>query len=401
MKIMRRLFREERGAVLVYVSLFMIVLLGSAGGVMDIGMLYENRRQLQNGADGAALAGAQELLRFELSVGDRQTLAINTALDYAQRNGISVSQIDAGYPQVLCVPFPYNNNCDPSNEHYYNAVKVSASRYLDLLVAGLMNNNLGDVGAFATGIAAPMIPTQGVWPWGVSNCDDWDGDADPILECGVPEGQRVVLKMSAPPGSPGNYFALDFPNSAGGSGYGDNIQDGYGNESGDYIKPSLPWCGQGDPGAGCTGVDDPYVQTKTGNNVGTTRAAVDYLINMAASSGQDDPASAINEPVDRCTWPGAPKSPSDPDVPPPAGWVGNVTSCYRIGIVPIIYQRWTSLSGNKPVDIVHWGTFYLIGRTTGPGGQLQVWGYYSNEAILGGGRFSDTDTGLWSVRLWE
>ncbi|MDP2660739.1 MAG: Tad domain-containing protein, partial [Dehalococcoidia bacterium] len=308
---MRRLFQEQRGSVLIYVTLSMVVLLAFSAGVADMGMLYENRRQLQNGVDGAALAGAQELLRFDLLAAERRLPAENTALYYAQLNGI-----EPEYPIVCGVDFdgcpPYVHIPDDTN-----AVVVVARRNLNLMVAGLLNSDAGGVVAFATAIVAPMSPTEGLWPWGVSNCSDWDEDPLTPVTCGVPEGQRIVLMMSAPPNSPGNFQALDYPYSSGAKDYGDSIKYGYGNEPGDVINPKEPWCGKG-AAPGCTGVDDPYVQTEGGKMAGPTESAVDYLVDMASSSGQDDPASGWNEPVDQCTWPDAPKTPSDPDVPPPA-----------------------------------------------------------------------------------
>ncbi len=415
-----KLFKERSGSVLVYVTLSMTVLLVFGAGVMDAGLMYENRRQLQNGADGAALAGAQELLRFDLSATDRKANAEIVALNYAERNGIPVSQVDPGYPQVTCVPFAYNNNCDASNKAYYNAVEMSASRHLDLMVAALLNSGLGNVGAPATAIAYPALPTEGLWPWGVSNCDDWDFDGNP--ECGIPEGVPIILKFSSPPGSPGNFFPLDFPNSSGASDYGESIKTGYGEQPGDFIASWLPWCGTG-TGPSCPGkIDDPHVQTESGNKTGDTRTGVDYLVNQAISTGQDNPDSAWNTPEDQCTWPNAPTNPTQlpfpsppppllvPYIPPgwigggsplPGDWQGNASACYRVGIVPIIAQKWSQLSGKKPVDIIGWGAFYLIGRTTGPGGQMIVWGYFTDVAKVSGGKFSNTDTGLWAARLWQ
>ncbi|MEH0108722.1 pilus assembly protein TadG-related protein [Tersicoccus sp. MR15.9] len=51
--------QEERGAVAVIVALCMVVLLGITALVIDVGGIYVERRQLQNGADAAALAVAQ------------------------------------------------------------------------------------------------------------------------------------------------------------------------------------------------------------------------------------------------------------------------------------------------------------------------------------------------------
>lgn len=56
---MRRL-GDERGAVAVLVALLMVPLLGFAAIAIDVGALYVERGQLQNGADAAALAIAQD-----------------------------------------------------------------------------------------------------------------------------------------------------------------------------------------------------------------------------------------------------------------------------------------------------------------------------------------------------
>jgi hypothetical protein len=59
---MRRL-KDEQGAVLVIVVLMMVVLVGMAALVVDAGAMYEERRELQNGADAAALAVAEDCAR--------------------------------------------------------------------------------------------------------------------------------------------------------------------------------------------------------------------------------------------------------------------------------------------------------------------------------------------------
>lgn len=56
----RRARRDERGAVSVIVAVSMVALLGFVAITVDIGALYAERAELQNGADAAALAVAQE-----------------------------------------------------------------------------------------------------------------------------------------------------------------------------------------------------------------------------------------------------------------------------------------------------------------------------------------------------
>ncbi|NOJ58336.1 pilus assembly protein TadG-related protein [Arthrobacter sp. 260] len=57
---MRRLMKNEDGAVAVMASLLMVLVLGMTALVIDVGIVFAERAQLQNGADAAALAIAQE-----------------------------------------------------------------------------------------------------------------------------------------------------------------------------------------------------------------------------------------------------------------------------------------------------------------------------------------------------
>ena len=66
MRSLTRHDQDERGAVLVWVALMLVVLLGIGALVIDVGALYAERRQLQNGADAAALAVADGLRRGRL-----------------------------------------------------------------------------------------------------------------------------------------------------------------------------------------------------------------------------------------------------------------------------------------------------------------------------------------------
>ena len=59
--LLRLLRRDERGAVGVLVAVLLAggVLLGLGAMVIDVGQLYQERAQLQNGADAAAVAVAK------------------------------------------------------------------------------------------------------------------------------------------------------------------------------------------------------------------------------------------------------------------------------------------------------------------------------------------------------
>src|SRR3954449_9511807 len=61
LNVRRPLARDERGAVLVHVALAMLTLIAFSALAIDYGALLGARRQAQNAADAAALAGASSL----------------------------------------------------------------------------------------------------------------------------------------------------------------------------------------------------------------------------------------------------------------------------------------------------------------------------------------------------
>lgn len=78
---------NQRGQAMVFTLVFMIVLLGMAAAVLDVGAWYRAHRQTQATADASALAGAQDLP-------DSTAAASSSALDYAGRNGGGVASGD-------------------------------------------------------------------------------------------------------------------------------------------------------------------------------------------------------------------------------------------------------------------------------------------------------------------
>lgn len=61
LKSLKKLMKNEDGAVVIIVALMMTVLMGFAALAIDIGFMYNQRRALQNAADAGALAGVLEL----------------------------------------------------------------------------------------------------------------------------------------------------------------------------------------------------------------------------------------------------------------------------------------------------------------------------------------------------
>ncbi len=162
---------DERGNVLILVAFFMVVILGMAVIAIDVGSLYQNRRQVVNAADAAALAGAQEIVRAQqdgvTSDSEVQKKVRKVVVDYLGYHGaelIDVTEQDGS-------PIGANSK----------TVKVTADKEASLFFApafsALAGSNLAgssDVGAAATAklnpvympkILAPFSIHENVWPF--------------------------------------------------------------------------------------------------------------------------------------------------------------------------------------------------------------------------------------------
>ena len=81
------LWRGESGQGLVVGTLVMVMILGFAAMTVDVGLFLHEKRELQNAADAAALAGVQEL---PFSVADAEL----RAQEWADKNGIGADELE-------------------------------------------------------------------------------------------------------------------------------------------------------------------------------------------------------------------------------------------------------------------------------------------------------------------
>jgi Flp pilus assembly protein TadG len=77
---------SERGGIAVIVAILMVVMLGFAALAIDVGKLYAERAQLQNGSDAAALMMAQKCAKNDADVDCAITSTL--AADLANKNAI-------------------------------------------------------------------------------------------------------------------------------------------------------------------------------------------------------------------------------------------------------------------------------------------------------------------------
>jgi Flp pilus assembly protein TadG len=127
--------RDQRGQSLVLVVISMTVLLGMAALVLDLGLGWYAKRQLQASVDAAALAGAQEL--------PSNANAVSRAHEYILKNptrGVTDVQDTTTTKCLTTAP-----GCAP-----VNALTVKASAKADTAFARIFGINSMTVGAKAT-----------------------------------------------------------------------------------------------------------------------------------------------------------------------------------------------------------------------------------------------------------
>ena len=93
---------SERGAIIIHVAMALIALLALTAVVVDQGVMYVSRSQVQGAADAGALAGATTLLMEPTAWADA-TVAAQT---FANTNGIWGQA--PGLANVWISPLPYN-----------------------------------------------------------------------------------------------------------------------------------------------------------------------------------------------------------------------------------------------------------------------------------------------------
>ena len=133
--------RNERGAVLVFFSMVLILVIGVVAFVVDLGRTYSEKRKLQYAADAAALAGANYVGgSFGSSVFSAATAAANAN----GVNGGELLSIECGRwirgsecTQQICRAFRScaSGACTDCFDHQANAVRVQSRRDVGMTLA--------------------------------------------------------------------------------------------------------------------------------------------------------------------------------------------------------------------------------------------------------------------------
>lgn len=147
----------QAGQTLIQVALFMTTLLAFLAIAIDVGNVYQSRREMQNAADAGALAGS-----WQICFGDPAN-AESAAWDYAvTRNGAEGAEVTL------------------PNEW---TVTVVATETRDLFLANIFGMSSLVVGARAESACGAAISACGLWPVGFRE-DRWSALTD--AGCGTP-----------------------------------------------------------------------------------------------------------------------------------------------------------------------------------------------------------------------
>jgi Putative Flp pilus-assembly TadE/G-like len=117
---------REHGAVAITLALSMVMLLGLAALVVDIGYAYEHRRHMQTAADAGALAGAAEIYR------DRTGTIVSSASSATALNGFA----DGTGKIVVTVYHPPANGPHADDSRF---VEVLVEDNVATFFAGILN----------------------------------------------------------------------------------------------------------------------------------------------------------------------------------------------------------------------------------------------------------------------
>jgi len=176
--------RDERGQAIVLMTLSLVVIMGMAALVLDVGNWYHTKRRLQGTADAAALAGAQ-LLPNDPSGAQSQ------ALTYADKNGGDVAGANI---TVISTVAPNDT------------ISVRARRTDPGIFSGILGIASADIDARAKARVGPPTKARYVAPM-VVDCDhplihNCNGDSTPDF--------LVNTTMDYDPmGAPGAYGMLN------------------------------------------------------------------------------------------------------------------------------------------------------------------------------------------------
>jgi hypothetical protein len=332
--------RGERGVVIIWLTLFLLVLIGFGSLSVDVAKLAATRTQLQNAADAAALAGASAL--------DPATGVIQqtTALARAQTAAVAHKAFeDVATPVNLAAA----DVTFPTPTRIRVKVRREGSQSVVTTLAQVVGIKRLEVSATATAkVDTSGTVLCGIVPLGVS--------LNPGQNFQVGCGNQYTLKVGGGTGTQGQYGPLDFPSCAdkgacagmsptGANTYRCLLANGY-----------------------CCPIElGQELNTESGNMSGPTKQAINDRFDADAVGDEDICYSEYQS----------------------RGGTGQ-----RVVLVPIT----TPVAGNPRVTVLGFATFFLRSRP-GSGTQSTLAGEFIYQIVPGTGGGSAAGPVTFSIRL--
>ncbi|GAB3545524.1 pilus assembly protein TadG-related protein [Noviherbaspirillum agri] len=214
--------RRQEGAVAVLTALTVVVLIGMAGLVLDLGHLYITKTEMQNAADACALSAARELNAINASTVTRATdagIAAGTRnkVDFQGKAAV-IQPADITFASNLAADgngnyLNFSRNVDKLTEYVRCAPHESQTKSVAMWFMGVL------------GIGAQEMRAAAIakFPRTLKVC------AVPLVMC-APGGDATKLsvgdwysgRLSSGGGASGDYGWLEFPGQGGGT---DGLRD--------------------------------------------------------------------------------------------------------------------------------------------------------------------------------
>ena len=302
---------SESGQGLIMGVAFMVSALMLTALVADVGFVLVGKRNIQNAADAAALAGAQRLP-------ENTDAAIADARDYAHRNGVSDDEINSIY--VTTTNYPNDT------------IKVDVKRDIGFMLATVMDVTGASVSTIAAARTGSSVGAGALAPLAVPES----------TFSGLKPGDPTVLKYNATNPSNGNFLPLAM-DQTGASEYEANLKFG-----------SDQWlCAEGHERPGCVSV----LNTQSGNVIGPTRQALNWIFANTSTSCDtfNETFSSIN-----------PNTGFAELTPGCNRFTSPSAQSYRFVMIPVIKAL---CNGSCQVTVVEFAMFFIESYTCTSGGQ--------------------------------
>jgi Putative Flp pilus-assembly TadE/G-like len=369
---LKRFWSNDDGVIAPVTVFFLILLLGFCAFVLDVGTMYAHRRALQNAADAAALAGAQEL-EAQLLGGTGNPAG--QAQTWAARNGVTNISIGAPCTRDHNASVTYNN---PSATRP-NSWRVTTSRLVHLTFGPFLGISDMCVTANAVAVVTDAIAAK-VFPWGLYGSQvSALPFADPAhnqtcnpssVSTTNPDDYCFVLKVGAGGSSSGNFGMLNFTRSGSKQDYIYWAENGYGSRQGETIPGPIPtktWT----------------IWTFTGNTANYNDDISTWV------------QSNVQYPPDRCPGGASATKPYTPDF-----------RCPLIGLLPILQEGSLGTGSSGTVTVINFVIFEIVGVTDDHAtGHKSIIGQFLKHAQATGPTLPQDPTGALSgaltIRLQE